>query len=75
MESPQNILPASVVFLGSCTSASNEKRVDSQCNLDGDCETKHKGCSDMVKADILTVMEVDEVGLPPKKKQRMGKCV
>lgn len=75
MESPQKILPASVVFLGSCTSASNEKKVNSQCYLERDHETKHKGCSDMVKADILTVMEVEVVGLPPKKKQRMGKCV
>lgn len=73
MESPQNILPASAVFLGSCTSASNEKKVNSQCYLEGDHETKHKGCSDMLKGEVLTVMEVEEVGLPPKKKQRMGK--
>lgn len=75
MESPQNILPASVVALGSCTSASNERNENSQCYLEGDREPKYKGCNDMATADVPTVMKEEEVGLPPKKKQRMGKCV
>lgn len=75
MESPQTILPGSVVVLGSCTSASNEKKENSQCYLEGDHETKHKESNDMATADVLTVMEEEEVVLPPKKKQRMGKCV
>lgn len=75
MESPQDLLPASVVALGSCTGASNERSENSQCYLEGDHETKHQGCNDMATADVPTVMKEEEVELPPKKKQRMGKCV
>lgn len=75
MESSQNILPTSVVALCSCTSASNERKENSQCYLEGDHEPKHKECNDMAAADVTTVMKEEGVVSPPKKKQCMGKCV
>lgn len=75
VESPQNIFPASVVALGSCISGSNEKKENAHCYLEEDQENEHKGCTDMATADVTTVMKAEEAGLPPKKKQCMGKCV
>lgn len=75
MESPENILPTSLVALGSSPSASDERKENSQCYLEGAHESKHKGCSDTATADVPTLMEEEEVALPPKKKPRVGMCV
>lgn len=70
--SPQNILPTSAEALGSRESASNGGKENSQCYLEGDHESMHKGCCGTALADATAVTKGEEVASPLKKKQRMG---